>query len=108
MLCGLISQGQIEDSVNSRTPDSVYIISGLKRITIQSLPDIKRTYIFAGKKSSVINLDESLKYLRSEIFHRWEQEKLRFAEILPDLTGLDNMLQAIKTQTKTCEVFYQN
>lgn len=46
-----------QDSLQQKILDSVTIIAALKQITIKPLPDVKGTYIFAGKKSEVINLD---------------------------------------------------
>lgn len=47
-----------QDTVISKLLDSVVIIARLKHITIKPLPDIKGTYLFAGKKSEIINLDK--------------------------------------------------
>lgn len=46
-----------QDTSQTKTLDSVKIIAALKQITIKTLPDIKGTYIFAAKKTEVINLE---------------------------------------------------
>ena len=50
--------GSITDSTFNKGLDSILIISKMKRGTVQSLPAVKGTYIFAGKKTEVINLDK--------------------------------------------------
>jgi Fe(3+) dicitrate transport protein len=45
------------DSSKIKNMDSILIISILKKGTVQSLPSVKGTYIFAGKKTEVINLE---------------------------------------------------
>ncbi|HLG41557.1 MAG TPA: TonB-dependent receptor plug domain-containing protein, partial [Chitinophagaceae bacterium] len=49
---------QQPDSIFNKTLDSVTIITWLKQATIKPLPDIKGIYLFAGKKSEIINLDK--------------------------------------------------
>ena len=46
------------DTLKLRQLDSVVIIAKLKQIIVKSLPDVKGTYIFAAKKTEVINLDK--------------------------------------------------
>ncbi len=52
------NSGSISDSSSIKGLDSILIISILKKGTVQSLPSVKGTYIFAGKKTEVINLDK--------------------------------------------------
>lgn len=49
---------QQTDSTFNKTLDSVTIITKLKQATIKPLADVKGTYIFAAKKSEIINLDK--------------------------------------------------
>jgi Fe(3+) dicitrate transport protein len=56
-----ISAQQKSDSsgnIKVKEMDSIRIISILKLPTLQSLPEVKGTYLFAGKKTEVINLDK--------------------------------------------------
>ena len=46
------------DTLKLRQLDSVVIIATLKQTIVKSLPDVKGTYIFAAKKTEVINLDK--------------------------------------------------
>ncbi len=48
---------QQADSIFNKTLDSIIIIARLKQATIKPLPDVKGTYIFAGKKTEIINLE---------------------------------------------------
>lgn len=46
------------DTIRFRMLDSVTILSILQQITTRPLPDVKGTYVFAGKKTEVISLDQ--------------------------------------------------
>ena len=50
--------GRTTDSTFIKGLDSILIISILKKGTVQALPAVKGTYIFAGRKTEVINLDK--------------------------------------------------
>ena len=43
------------DTIRSQLLDSVTIITYLRQSTIKPLPDIQGTYIFAGRKTEMIN-----------------------------------------------------
>ncbi|MEO5995957.1 MAG: TonB-dependent receptor [Chitinophagaceae bacterium] len=48
-----------KDTIPSQSLDSVTIIAYLRQSTIKSLPDIQGTYIFAGRKTEMINLKQT-------------------------------------------------
>jgi Fe(3+) dicitrate transport protein len=57
LLCaGTATSQKPSDSSLAKNLDSVTVVSYLRQPTIGRLPDVQGTYIFAGKKTEVINL----------------------------------------------------
>ncbi len=57
LLCVFHVFGQQPDTIPRKNLDSVTITSYLRQSTIGRLPDVKGTYIFAGKKTEVLNIE---------------------------------------------------
>ncbi len=54
----MVSAQAVQDTFAHRILDSVTIIASLKQAVLKPLPEVKGTYLYAGKKTEVITLDK--------------------------------------------------